>query len=81
MPILRITESELQTSGELLIKQMSLFDKASGELLRIAKITPQLQNYLQGVDFETEKLLNYIEMSKKNPSLRELVSNFNLTLI
>lgn len=72
-----ITDAEIVEAG-LLIKSMSVIDTVSGETLKIAKLTPELLDFLKMIEIDCTNFLHIQEMKKKNPNLTKLIDTFKL---
>jgi hypothetical protein len=72
-----ISKAELTEAG-LLIRSMSIIDGASGEKIRIAKITPELLNFLLTLEIGLDDYLQVQKAKKLNPELTKLIETFKL---
>lgn len=74
----KITEITLE--GELLIKKFAIIDGETGEELRIAKVTPELEKLIKSIEIDITNYMNFIHIKEKNSNFMKLVSDFNLIL-
>lgn len=72
-----ITEASIVETG-ILISKMSVIDGVSGEVLKIAKLTPELLYFLKMVEIDLTDFMNVQEMKAKNPAFTKLVETFKL---
>lgn len=75
-----ISEAEIH-DGNILITKMSIIDKNTGEVKKIAKITPELLKFLKSIEIDLTDYIYFIKMQDKNPALKKMVTSFNLILI
>lgn len=74
---LAITQTELTTDG-LLIKQMEVIDGVSGEVIKIANLTPELAEFFEMLEIEVDDYFKIKAMKEKHPEFRKLVNEFKL---
>ncbi len=75
-----IIKEIVHTSEGLLIKKCEVIDGVSGEVLRIAKLTPELIRLFKNIEIELDDYMKFITMLDINPNLKKLVKSFNLDL-
>ena len=76
---MRLVFTEVTISDEgILISKANIIDETTGEVFRIAKLTPELALFLKSVEINIDDYMTFQEMKKKNPALTKLVSTFNL---
>jgi hypothetical protein len=75
---LRITELSLQ-DGRIVISSMSVIDTDTGADLRIAKITPELVDFLKHVEIDLTLYMQIEQLKKINPDIKKLIGTFALT--
>jgi len=80
MLTLRIKEAEIR-QGEIVIKKLCIFDKLSGEELRIAEINEDLLKLFKLLEIDITKFMEVQKMFKKNPDIKLLVETFDLRMI
>ena len=74
---LQITDISATDDG-ILIKKMQIIDSDTGDIIRIAKLTPQLAELLKQVEIDTTLIMLLDSMKEKNPSITKLVDTFRL---
>lgn len=74
---LNITDAEITDAG-ILIKSMSVIDGVSGEVLKVAKLTPELLDFLMLCEIDLTNYFAVQEMKAKNPAFTKLVETFKL---
>lgn len=72
-----IKTAEITPDG-LLIRTISVIESDTGEEHRIAKITPELVDYLKMIEIDVSDYFTAQEMKKKNPAFTKLCENFKL---
>ena len=72
-----IKTAEITPDG-ILIRSMSIIDGNTGQELRIAKLTPELLDYLKVLEFDVDAYFAITAMQKKNPALKKLCQEFKL---
>ncbi len=72
-----IKTAELTADG-ILIRSMEVIDGMSGERLRVAKLTPELLEFLKITEINVTKYLQIQEMKKKNPEVKNFCESFKL---
>lgn len=77
---LTIAESQITPEGEFLVKKFSIIDGATGEQIRIAKVTPELKTLLDACHIDIEHFAEFMRLAKKNPVIKKLVNEFDVTL-
>lgn len=75
-----ITKVEVKEEG-LLISEMKVIDKKTGTELKIAKLTPELCEYLKCIEIDPMGYFLVKDMQKKNPTFKKLVSDFDLQAV
>jgi hypothetical protein len=74
---IKIKNAEITPEG-ILIRSMEIIDGESGENLRIAKLTPELLDYLKMIEISVDDYFKCQEMKKQNPAFTKLCENFKL---
>jgi hypothetical protein len=72
-----ITEASLTETG-ILITEMKVIHGASGNDLRIAKITPELLEFLKMVEIGVDDYFAILKAKEQQPEFRKLIENFKL---
>jgi hypothetical protein len=72
-----IKTAEITPEG-LLIRTISIIDGNTGKEIRVAKITPELLNFLKMVEIGVDDYLAIQTLQKKNPNVKKLCENFKL---
>lgn len=72
-----IKNAEITPEG-ILIKSMEVIDGVSGETLKIAKLTPELLDFMKRWEVEVSDYFRFESMKKKNPALTKLINEFKL---
>ena len=72
-----IKTAELTPEG-FLIRSMEVIDGSIGKTERIAKLTPELLEFLKMTEIDVSNFLRIQEMKKKNPELKNLIDTFKL---
>ena len=75
---LTISECQLTEKGTLEITKLEIIDNESGETLRIARITPELVEFLKSIEINIDFWTRIQNMKDKNPAFRVLIDSFNL---
>jgi hypothetical protein len=57
---------------------MSVIDGETGQELRIAKLTPELCEYLKMLEFDVDAYFSVMALQKKNPAVKKLCQEFKL---
>lgn len=73
-----IKEASITEAG-ILISSMEVIDGVSGETLKIAKLTPELLDFLKLIEIEVTDYFKVQSMAEQNPAFRKLIDNFKLT--
>lgn len=73
-----IKEASITDKG-ILIESMEVIDGVSGETLKIAKLTPELLDFLKLIEIEIDDYFKVQAMAEQNPAFRKLINNFKLT--
>lgn len=73
-------ETQITPEGEIIIKKFAIIDNVSGEEIRIAKVTPELELLIQCIEIDITDYLVFQEMQKKNSNITKLVNTFNLKI-
>ena len=74
---LKIKSATITPEG-ILIDQMEIIDRVSGTPIKIAKLTPELLEFLKSVEISLDDYLKFSELKKKNPELIKLINTFQL---
>lgn len=72
-----IKTAELTKEG-ILIRSMEVIDADTGETSRIAKLTPELLDYLKLIEVDVSKYFKILDMKRKNENLTQLCETFKL---
>lgn len=72
-----ITKASIE-AGNILITEMKVIDGVSGVDLRIAKITPELLEFLKTVEIGVDDYFDILKAKQENPEFRKLIDNFKL---
>lgn len=72
-----ITEASIE-SGNILITKMKVIDGVSGVDLRIAKITPELLEFLKTIEIGVDDYFDILKAKQDNPGFRKLIETFKL---
>lgn len=72
-----ITKASIE-AGNILITEMKVIDGVSGVDLRIAKITPELLEFLKTVEIGVDDYFEILKAKQENPEFRKLIENFKL---
>jgi hypothetical protein len=72
-----IKTAEITPDG-ILIRSMNVIDGVSGETIKVAKLTPQLLEFLQLIEIEVDNYFQIIRMKEENPHLKKLINTFKL---
>ena len=72
-----IKTAEITPEG-ILIRSMEIIDGESGENIKIAKLTPELLEYLKLIEISVDDYFKVQEMKKKNPAFTKLCETFKL---
>jgi hypothetical protein len=70
-----ISDAQIVPEG-ILIKKMEIIDTVSGISLRIAKLTPQLLNFLMQLEIGTDDYFALQKMQESNPLIKKLCETF-----
>jgi len=77
---LKIEEAKIE-NNKLLIEKVVLFDKATNETIRIAKINKNLLELFKVMEIDINKAMHIKNMKKTNPKLQLLIDTFDLASI
>jgi hypothetical protein len=75
---LSFSDPQITDQGGLLIPEIYVIDTETGEKLRIAKITPELVDYLKMIEIDVSDYFTAQEMKKKNTAFTKLCKEFRL---
>jgi len=74
-----IDKAEL-VDGVITITSLNIIDGVSGNILKPAKITPELLELFKTVEIELSDYMKIAELKKNNPAFMKLVNTFNLAI-
>ena len=75
---MRLVPKDIElTPDGILIKSMNVIDDM-GEILRVAKLTPELVEFLKITEIDVTKYFQVLAMKKKNPEMKNLIDTFKL---
>ncbi len=72
-----ISEATIEDGG-LLITEFKVIDGVSGAPIRVAKITPELLDFLKTVEIGVDDYFAILKAKEKQPSFRKLIETFKL---
>lgn len=72
-----ISEATLTETG-MLITEMKVIDGITGSDLRIAKITPELLEFLKTVEIGVDDYFDILRTKERKPAFRKLIETFKL---
>lgn len=73
---LRMTNTRIESKG--LYSEYVIIDSETGETIRPAAVTPELEKFLQTVEIDLSDYFHIVEMKKQNPAFAKLINTFNL---
>ena len=72
-----IKTAEITPEG-ILIRSMEVIDGLTGETLKVAKLTPELVDFLKVVEIGVDDYFKIQAAKEKNPNFKKLIENFKL---
>lgn len=58
---------------------VNIIDTENGEIIKVAKMTPELCKFLESVEIDIDAWYQIERMKNKNPNFTVLINTFNLT--
>lgn len=72
-----ISKAEIVDAG-VLISEMIIIDEKSSEIIRIAKLTSELLEFLKTIEIELDDFMKIQKAKQDNPAFKKLVETFKL---
>lgn len=72
-----ISEATIEAGG-ILITELKVIDGVTGNDLRIAKITPELLEFLKTVEIGVDDYFAILKAKEQQPAFRKLIETFKL---
>ena len=74
---LKITTAEITDDG-ILIRSIAIIDGVSGETIKVAKLTPELLEFLKCTEIVVDDYFKIMAAKKRNPDFAKLCNTFQL---
>jgi hypothetical protein len=66
------------TESGIHIARVELIDSESGIVMKVAKITPELAEFIGRIEVDIDHWYSIEKLKEKNPNIKKLISTFNL---
>lgn len=66
------------TESGLNIARIEIIDSESGIVMKVAKITPELAEFIGRIEVDIDAWYQIEKLKEKNPNVKKLISSFNL---